>query len=322
MRALVQDDAHTLTLVALNETQPLTALPRLLERESHPRGARLRCDLRHEGERPILEMNGLTVPVFDCADPADLPWRRLGVEMVIDCTGSLNDRQGLSRHLDAGAQRVLVSGPAKSEQEVDATIIRGVSDISAMPNDSKVVSTGSCTSAASAPLLALYDQLCGIESATITVIHSAMNDQPMLSQLSDVAHTARGGLHDIVPVPTRLDAGIARVLPRLATNVSCAAWRVPVSSACVIDLMLHVACNPDAKAEADGLESLRQIGVLALEPYPLVSADVSGRPEAAILDQSRTQRGDRTVRLSIWFDSETGFANQVLETAKHWARFS
>ena len=250
-----------------------------------------------------------------------LPWAELGVDMVLECTGAFSDRATAELHLQHGADKVLFSQPA--EADVDATVVYGVNhgDLQA---EHRIASSASCTTNAIVPVIAALQEAVGIESGTITTIHSAMNDQPVLDAYhhTDLRKT-RAASQSIIPVDTGLARGVERVMPQMAGRFTAQALRVPTLNVSALDLTICTSRDTDVKAINRALHDAAQSrfeGVLGYTEEPLASCDFNHDAHSGIVDASQTRvSGKRLVKVLTWFDNEWGYANRMLDVARHWA---
>lgn len=274
-----------------------------------------------DGNDQQLTVDGEAIALLRHRDIAGLPWGELGVDMVLECTGAFSDRATAQRHLDRGAGKVLFSQPA--EADVDATVVYGVNHHELQANH-RIVSAGSCTTNGIVPVIqALFDSV-GIESGTITTIHSAMNDQPVLDAYhhTDLRKT-RAASHSIIPVDTGLARGVERVLPAMAGLFSAHALRVPTLNVSAMDLTIQAASDTDVAAIKGILSEAARTcfeGVLGYTEEPLASCDFNHDLRSSIVDASQIGvSGSRLVKVLTWFDNEWAYANRMLDVARYWA---
>ncbi len=264
-----------------------------------------------------LSVNGTEIALLRQSGVSNLPWRQLDIDLVLECTGSFSDRATATEHLDAGAQRVLFSQPAAAD--VDATIVWGINQ-QQLTTESKIISAGSCTTNAIIPVLSVLNAAFGIDVGTMTTIHSAMNDQPVLDAYhnTDLRKT-RAAFNSIIPVDTGLAVGIARILPELAGKFTAQALRVPTLNVSAIDLAVvtHKPCDRNAvnamlaEAAAGPLKD-----ILGFTTEPLASCDFARESCSSIVDASQTQvSGNKLIKVLIWFDNEWAYANRLLDIA-------
>ena len=256
-------------------------------------------------------------PIRVCAerDPSKLPWKELGVDIVLESTGFFASKEKASAHLAAGARKVVISAPAGTS--VDATIVYGVNHQLLKASD-EVISNASCTTNCLAPLAKVLNDTIGIEQGLMTTIHSYTNDQV----LTDVYHTdlrrARSATQSMIPTKTGAAAAVGLVLPELDGRLSGFSMRVPTINVSVVDLTF-TAGRATTKEEID--QAMRAAsegelkGVLAYCDEPLVSVDFNHNPASSIYDSSLTQILDgRLVKVCAWYDNEWGFSNRMLDT--------
>ena len=247
-------------------------------------------------------------------DPAVIPWKDLGVDVVIESTGVFRERAVLEKHLAAGAQKVLLTVPAKDE--IDATIVLGVND-DELKAEHRIVSNASCTTNCLAPIAKILDESFGIEEGFITTVHAYTNDQ----RLADVPHKdfrrSRAAGENIIPTTTGAARAVGKVLPRLQGKLDGLAMRVPVPDGSIVDLVARLQSKPSA-AEANA--AVRQAAdgpmkqVLEYSEAPLVSSDIIGNPHSSIFDaMSTSSLDDGYLRVVSWYDNEWGYSNRVVD---------
>ncbi|MDR0782108.1 MAG: erythrose-4-phosphate dehydrogenase [Pseudomonadales bacterium] len=327
-------DLGTLDIVALNELADLQTLAHLTRYDSThgkfpgqvtTRPGQLHSEQLHPGQpRPgqshpeQLLINEHVMQVTHESDIRRLPWRELGVDLVLECTGSFTDRATAERHLAQGARRVLFSQPAAAD--VDATIVYGVNHTLLKPQHS-IVSNASCTTNCIVPVIDALHRVLGIQSGVITTIHSAMNDQPVIDAYhhTDLRKT-RSAFQSIIPVDTGLARGIERVLPALAGRFEAQAMRVPTVNVSAIDLSVVVAkrvTREDVNQLLRAAAAASTPGVLDYTDEPLASCDFNHDSRSAIVDLGQTRvSGGHLVKVLTWFDNEWGYANRMLDVAR------
>jgi glyceraldehyde 3-phosphate dehydrogenase len=247
-------------------------------------------------------------------DPAEIPWQDLGVDVVIESTGVFRERSGLEKHLAAGAQKVLLTVPAKDE--IDATIVLGVND-DELKAEHRIVSNASCTTNCLAPIAKIIDESFGLEEGFITTVHAYTNDQ----RLADVPHRdfrrSRAAGENIIPTTTGAARAVGKVLPGLAGKLDGLAMRVPVPDGSIVDLVARVQGKPSA-AEVNAAVRRAAEGpmkqVLEYSEAPLVSSDIIGNPHSSIFDaMSTSSLEDGYFRVVAWYDNEWGYSNRVVD---------
>ena len=267
-----------------------------------------------------LVVNGDPVKVLAERNPADLPWKELGVDIVLECTGLFRTRDKASAHLEAGAKKVVVSAPAGTN--TDATIVYGVNH-HILDASHRVISNASCTTNCLAPVAKVLHEAVGIEQGLMTTIHAYTNDQV----LSDVFHKdlrrARSATQSMIPTKTGAAAAVGLVLPELDGRLDGYSIRVPTINVSVVDLSFISSrqtsveeLNDAVRAAAEGeLE-----GVLAYTDEPLVSIDFNHHPASSVFDANLTKVSENLVKICSWYDNEWGFSNRMLDTTLAFAR--
>jgi len=318
LRALYEStDYPDLRIVAVNDMADIATLAHLMQYDS-THGRFLGKVRQLDG---VLEIDGDPIQVFCQSDPANLPWAELGIDLVMECSGTYTDRQSASAHLLAGADKLLFSQPA--ERDVDATVVYGINH-QQLTGAETVISNASCTTNAIIPVIGALDRQLGIQQGVITTIHSAMNDQPVIDAYhhNDLRKT-RSAMQSIIPVETEIPKGIGRILPNLENRFEAYAVRVPTVNVSAIDLTVVV--NKPASVETIN-DLIRQestrlpLNILGYTDQPLASCDFNHDPRSAIVDLSFTRvSGETLVKVLIWFDNEWAYANRMLDVAQYLA---
>jgi len=266
-----------------------------------------------------LTVDGREISVFSEADPADLPWGQLEIDVVIDSTGRFRDRAGASKHLTAGAQRVIVSAPAK---EPDVTVALGVNfDQVYDPQRHRIISNASCTTNCLAPVAKVLHEAVGVRHGLMTSIHAYTADQ----RLQDAPHKdlrrARAAAINLVPTSTGAATALGLVVPELDGKLHGYAMRVPTPTGSVVDLTVETE-RPTSADEVNDLFARRADrgeleGILAYSEDPMVSSDIVGSPYSAIFDAGFTSVIDETlVKVLAWYDNEWGYSTRLSELAE------
>jgi len=263
-----------------------------------------------------LIVNRDEIKVLAERDPKNLPWKALGVDIVLECTGLFASRDKAKAHLEAGAKKVLISAPAG--KDVDATVVYGVNhqDIT---SDMQIVSNASCTTNCLAPLVKPLHEKIGVESGLMTTIHAYTNDQV----LADVYHSdlrrARSATHSMIPTKTGAAAAVGLVLPQLDGKLDGFAMRVPTLNVSVVDLSFVASKSTTVDEVNDILKQAAENelkSIVAVNELPLVSIDFNHNPASSIFDLTQTRVQDKLVKVLSWYDNEWGFSNRMLDTAK------
>jgi glyceraldehyde 3-phosphate dehydrogenase len=301
-------------VVAINDLADGTQLAHLLSRDSIYGRFLGHVELGDDA----IWVDGSKLPLFHEADPAELPWRELGVDAVLECTGRFRSRDEAARHLDAGAHKVIVSAPMK---DPDVTLVLGVNfDETYDPEHHHVVSNASCTTNCLAPVAKVLNETVGIRHGLMTTIHAYTADQ----QLVDLPHKdlrrARAAAINLVPTSTGAAKAIGAVIPELAGKLHGFAVRVPVPTGSMVDLTFEAERATSAE-ELNELFGERAdvgtfAGILAYSEEPLVSSDIVASPYSAIFDAPLTSVVDGTqVKVIAWYDNEWGYSNRLVELA-------
>jgi len=310
LRALLARGGDDLDVVAVNDLTAPETLAHLFRYDSAlgPFAGTVEVD----GDTLVID--GRRIRVLASREPAELPWGDLGVEVVLESTGRFTARDAAAGHLTAGARRVLISAPATG---ADATIAYGVNSDVYDPAVHTVVSNASCTTNALAPLASVLDDLAGIEHGFMTTVHAYTQEQNLQDGPHRDLRRARAAGVNIVPTSTGAAKAIGLVLPRLDGKLSGDAIRVPVPVGSIVELNTVVSrdvtveeINEAYRAAAAGPLA----GVLAFTADPLVSTDITGRPESSVFDSLLTRVDEgRHVKVVAWYDNEWGFSNRVVD---------
>ncbi|WP_421683369.1 erythrose-4-phosphate dehydrogenase [Stutzerimonas urumqiensis] len=303
-------------IVALNDLADMASVEYLTRFDSTH--GRFPGEVRVEGDALLLD--GERVQVLRERTPEAVDWRSLDIDLVLECSGAYNSRAEGERFIRSGAPRVLFSQPMASEADVDATLVLGVNH-GGLTGRERLVSNASCTTNCGVPLLKVLNETVGIEYASITTIHSAMNDQPVIDAYHhDDLRRTRSAFQSVIPVSTGLARGIERLLPELSGRIQAKAVRVPTVNVSCLDITLQTARDTDAQTINRVLREAAEVGplagLIAYTELPHASCDFNHDPHSAIVDGSLTRvSGPRLVNLLAWFDNEWGFANRMLEVA-------
>ena len=261
-----------------------------------------------------MVVNGDRVQVCAKRNPAELPWKDLKVDVVLECTGLFTSKEKASAHLAAGAKKVIISAPG--EKDVDRTIVMGVNDRTLKASDT-VISNGSCTTNCLAPLVKAIDDRVGVVSGLMTTVHSYTNDQVLTDVFHKDLRRARSATHNMIPASSGAAAAIGLVLPHLNGKLDGYAIRVPTINVSIVDLTL-VAKRPTTKEEinnaAKEASQADLKGILEYSTEPLVSSDFNHNAASRIFDATLTRVSNGTlVKVSSWYDNEWGFSNRMLD---------
>ena len=318
LRALYQRNLqHKLQVVALNELADIETLTYLTRYDTTH--GRFPLSVQHDQQHLLID--GDAIEVLSVEDPEFLSWGRLGVDLVLDCSGSFSDRAQAQKHLNSGAKRLLFSNPASAD--IDATIIYGINHQLLSASD-QIVSAASCTTNCLVPVLDLLNRQFGILNGVTTTVHSAMNDQPVIDSYhrTDLRLT-RSALQSIIPVDTGLGKGIDRLLPHLAGRFECLHLRVPTINVSLMDISVNLA-NKVTVSEVNDLFQHASVkgallNLLGYTEEPHASIDFNTDSRSVIVDGTQTRvSGGQLLKLVCWFDNEWGYANRMLDVAEYW----
>ncbi len=261
-----------------------------------------------------LNVDGDELRVLAERDPANLPWKELGAEIVIESTGLFTDREKAAKHLEAGAQKVIISAPAKGE---DLTVVLGVNDDSYDPATHHVVSNASCTTNCVAPMAKVLDDAFGLEQAFMTTIHAYTNDQQILDLPHSDLRRARAAAVNIIPTTTGAAKAAGLVLPHLKGKLDGMSMRVPVPDGSVTDLVATLGREVTKEEVNEAFRAAATEGSLAgklvYTEDPIVSSDIVGTPASCTFDALSTMVMGRTVKIVGWYDNEWGYSNRLVD---------
>jgi glyceraldehyde 3-phosphate dehydrogenase len=267
-----------------------------------------------------LIVNGRKIPMSSVKNPAEIPWKEWGVDVVLECTGAFKKKEEFMAHIKAGAKRVMVSAPADG---VDKTIVYGLNHKTYDPAKDFVISNASCTTNCLAPLVKVLNETFGIENGLMTTIHSYTNDQRILDAPHKDLRRARSAAVSMIPTSTGAAKAIGLVMPEMKGKLDGTSIRVPTPNVSLVDLTANLKKDVtiesinEALTQAAG-SSLK--GVLAVEDKLLVSIDYNGNKHSSIVDLDSTMViGNRLVKVMSWYDNETGFSNRMVDLALYMA---
>ncbi|MDP4803413.1 MAG: type I glyceraldehyde-3-phosphate dehydrogenase [Candidatus Nanopelagicales bacterium] len=307
-RALLVSGADV-EIVGINDLTDTKTLAHLLKYDS----ILGRIGIPVEAAEGAIIVNGKSIPVFAERDPANLPWGKVGADIVVESTGFFTDAKDAGKHITAGAKKVIISAPAKGE---DITIVMGVNDHDYDPATDNIISNASCTTNCLAPMAKAIDDAFGIERGLMTTIHAYTNDQSIL----DFPHTdlrrARAAALNMIPTSTGAAKAIGLVLPHLKGKLDGYAMRVPVPTGSATDLVVELRTaatkeeiNAVVKAAAEGPMK----GILVYTEDPIVSTDIVTDPASCIFDSSLTNANGNMVKVLGWYDNEWGYSNRLVD---------
>ncbi len=311
-RAAAEQGRKDITFVAINDLGSVEANAHLLKWDS----VHGRFPGKIKSGKDWIDAGGGKVTVLSERDPEKLPWAKLDVDVVLECTGIFTSRDAAGKHLSAGAKRVLVSAPASG---ADLTVVYGVND-DKLRKKHIVVSNASCTTNCLAPVAAVLNGAVGISRGFMTTIHSYTGDQPVVDTLHKDLHRARGAATSMIPTTTGAARAVGLVLPELAGKLDGTAVRVPTANVSMVDLVFEAKRKTSIEAVNEAISKAAAKGplkgILTTNDEPLVSSDFNHNPASSVFDLGQTQVIDgRMVRVLSWYDNEWGFSSRMSDTA-------
>lgn len=304
---LEQKDAQ---VVLINDLSDINTLAHLLKYDSVH--GRLPLKFEIEGDTLVFE-NGKKITFCSFRDPEDIPWGEFEVEEVVESTGVFRDKEKASLHLKNGVKRVVISAPAKDADV--KTVVLGVNDVILDEND-EIVSNASCTTNSAAPMVKVMNELCKINSAFITTVHSYTSDQ----RLHDAPHSdlrrSRAAAQSIIPTTTGAAKALARIFPELEGHIGGCGVRVPVPNGSMTDMTFVVENPPTVEEINTAMKKASQNELKSILEYtsdPIVSCDIIGNPHSCIFDSLLTSVIGNMVKVVGWYDNEAGYSNRLVD---------
>ena len=301
-------------VAAINDLGDLPTLAHLLKYDSVH--GTWDADIKIEGKDLII--NGQKIKVFGEKDPAKLPWKEVGVSLVLECTGFFTEKETAGLHLQGGAKRVLVSAPSKN---ADITMVYGVNHTNYDPSKHTIISNASCTTNCLAPLTKVLDDSFGILKGTMMTIHSYTNDQRILDLPHKDLRRARAAALSMIPTSTGAAKAMGLVLPNLKGKLDGLSIRVPTPNVSVIDFTAHVNKNTTIEEVNAALKKASETtlkNILGFSNEPLVSHDYNGDVRSSIIDAELTMVLEgNLVKVISWYDNESGFSNRMLDVTEY-----
>ncbi len=266
-----------------------------------------------------IVVDGREIKVTAIKDPAQLPWRDLGVDVVVEATGLFRDRANASKHLQAGAKKVIITAPAK---EPDITVVLGVNEKEYDPEKHHIISNASCTTNCLAPVAKVLDERFGIVKGFMTTVHSYTNDQRILDLPHKDLRRARAAAVSMIPTTTGAAVAVGLVLPQLKGKLDGMAVRVPTPDVSLVDLVVQVEKETSVEEVNGALKEAAEgelKGILRYCEEPLVSVDFQGDPHSSIVDALSTNVMGNMVKVLSWYDNEWGYSNRVYDLVRYIA---
>ncbi len=272
--------------------------------------------VKAEGDTIFVQERSLKV--LKEKDPSNLPWRKLGVDIVIESTGIFIDKEGATKHLTAGAKKVIISAPAKNE---DITIVMGVNEDKYLPEKHHIISNASCTTNCLAPVAKVLNDFFGIEKGTMTTIHSYTADQRLMDSPHKDLRRARAAALSIIPTKTGATKAVSLVIPELKGKLNGMAFRVPTPNVSVVDLAVLLKRKVSVEEVNQAFKEASQgylKGILDYTEEPLVSKDFNGNSNSSIVDGLSTMViADNLAKIIAWYDNEWGYSCRIIDLLKY-----
>ncbi|MBN9306088.1 MAG: type I glyceraldehyde-3-phosphate dehydrogenase [Devosia sp. 67-54] len=316
LRAIVESGRTDIEVVAVNDLGPVETNAHLLRYDSVH--GKFPHEVTVSGD--TISVGGKPIKVTAIKNPAELPHKELGIDIVLECTGIFTSREKASAHLAAGAKKVIVSAPAEG---ADFTVVYGIND-KKLSKDHIVISNGSCTTNCLAPMAKVMNELVGIEKGMMTTIHSYTGDQPTLDTMHKDLYRARAAALSQIPTSTGAAKAIGLVLPELKGKLDGISIRVPTPNVSLVDLNFMAGRNTTAQEINDALIAASDgplKGIMTYTRAPLVSSDLNHDPHSAtiLLDQTKVIEGN-FVTVMGWYDNEWGFSNRMCDVTAALAK--
>lgn len=305
-------DHPDVEVVAVNDLTDSATMAHLLTYDS----VHGKLDKEVVAKDDAIEVDGKSFAITSIKDPANLPWKDLEVDIVAECTGLFRDHESASKHLAAGARKVIISAPA---QEPDVTIVMGVNSNQYDPRNHHVISNASCTTNCLAPVAKVLLENFGLQSGLMTTIHSYTGDQRLLDFPHKDLRRARAAALSMIPTTTGAARAVALVLPELAGKLNGLAIRVPTPNVSLVDLVVTVEKSGVTTTDVnDALKEASEksmAGILGYSDLPLVSADFNGSQLSSIVDGPTTYVVENMVKVLSWYDNEAGYSCRMVDLA-------
>ena len=309
--ALEQEDME---VVMVNDISDIHTLAHLLKYDSVHRS--LKHTFHIEGQ-DLVFTNGKKIRFMQANHPSEIPWSELGVTHVLEATGKFKNKSNASAHLQQCVEKVIITAPA--EDESIKSIVLGVNDHLLEPSD-VLISNASCTTNSAAPMVQLIKEICNIESAYITTVHSYTTDQKLHDAPHKDLRRARAGAQSIVPTTTGAAKALTKIFPDLGDVIGGCGIRVPVPNGSLTDLTIHVSGEvPSVDNINNHFRSAakdRLAGILQYETDPIVSADIIGNSHSCIFDSLLTSTVGNMIKLVGWYDNEAGYSNRLVDLVR------
>ena len=312
VRAIYENGYHDeISIIAINDLAPIDMNAHLLEFDS----THGRFNAKISYDEKSLSINGDSIATFMQRDPEQLPWKKLQVDVVFECTGYFRTQEKAKLHINAGAKKVLISAPGKGE--IDATVVYGVNE-SVLKSTDSVVSNASCTTNCLAHVAKAMNDAVGIESGLANTIHAYTNTQRLVDSFHKDKRRARAANYSMIPASTGSAKAIGLVIPELDGKLDAVAVRVPTLNVSLLDFTFVPKKTISVENINDIFEEylIGRKGVFSMNTRPLVSIDFNHDPSSCVVDIEQTRISGNLIKIQAWYDNEWGFSNRMLDAAK------
>lgn len=314
LRHYLSDPQKNLEIVAANDLTPPDELAYLLKYDS----VHGKASFPIESGQDYLELGSQKVAVFNEKDPANLPWKALGVDVVLECTGLFRKREDAAKHLAAGASKVIISAPSES---ADLTIVMGVNETLYDPQAHHIISNASCTTNSLAPVVKILNDEFGIENLMVTTIHAYTASQSLIDRPTRKRRRGRAAAVSLIPTSTGAAKATAIVIPELKGKMDAIAVRAPIPDGALTDIVAFLKKDVSVKSVNAALEKAAKgelKGIVAYNDDEIVSADIISDPHSGIVDAPSTRVvAGRVVKVLVWYDNEFGYSKRLLDLATY-----
>lgn len=300
-----------LNIVAINDLSDINSLAYLIKYDS----VYGNYDKKVEIGKDFIKINNQKIKVFSKENPENLPWRQLGIDVVVESTGIFTERDEAAKHIQAGAKRVILSAPGKNP---DITVVLGVNE-NKLKREHKIISMASCTTNCLAPIVKVLNDSFGIEKGYMTTVHAYTNDQAILDISHGKLRRGRAGAINLIPTTSGATTSVTEVIPELKGKLDGLAIRAPVACGSIVDFVAVLKKSVKREQVNDALKKAAQQklkGILEYSEEELVSSDIIKNPSSSIVDSVLTQANGNLVKVLSWYDNEYGYSNRMVELIK------
>ncbi|MFH1846026.1 MAG: type I glyceraldehyde-3-phosphate dehydrogenase [Candidatus Omnitrophota bacterium] len=306
----VMMERENFEVVAINDLTDAKTLAHLLKYDS----SQGRFKGTVEAKEKSLIVNGKEIDILSVRNPAELPWKEKGAQVIVESTGVFRDKAKIALHLEAGAKKVILTVPAKDE--IDNMIVLGV-NTEALKDTDKIVSNASCTTNCLAPMVKVLHEKFGLKRGLMTTVHAYTNDQSILDFPHSDLRRARAAAVSIIPTTTGAAKAVGKIIPELSGKLNGMAMRVPVIDGSVVDFVAELDKDATVEAINEAMKEASQgelKGIMEYSDEPIVSVDIIGNPHSCIFDALSTMVIDKNmVKIIGWYDNEWGYSNRVVD---------